>query len=72
MRRLELPPARFHDLRHMAATFQLAAGASVVDVASNLGHASAYMTLKVYAHATEQTKRQAVARMASLLAGGYQ
>ena len=70
--RLGLPSARFHDLRHMAATFQLAAGASVADVASNLGHVSAYMTLKVYAHATERTKRQAVARMASLLGRGYQ
>jgi len=44
---------RFHDLRHANATELLAAGIPVVDVAQRLGHASAKMTLDVYAHPSE-------------------
>jgi integrase len=42
---------RLYDLRHSAATHMLAGGASVRAVADRLGHASAKMTLDVYAHA---------------------
>jgi integrase len=41
---------RIHDLRHTAASLMIASGASVVDVASVLGHASSHTTLTAYAH----------------------
>lgn len=41
---------RFHDLRHSTATLLLSNGVDVVSVQRLLGHASAAMTLTVYAH----------------------
>lgn len=41
---------RVHDLRHTAASIFIEAGATVVDVAGVLGHASPTTTLNVYAH----------------------
>ena len=46
-----LEALRFHDLRHLHATALLAAGVPVNTVADRMGHASARMTLDVYAHA---------------------
>ena len=42
--------ARFHDLRHHYASVLLSAGVSVKAVQTNLGHASATVTLNVYGH----------------------
>lgn len=42
---------RVHDLRHTAATFWLAAGMNVHEVADLLGHADASMVLRLYGHA---------------------
>lgn len=44
-----LPEATPHDLRHVAASFAVASGASVLAVSRMLGHKSAAMTLDVYA-----------------------
>ena len=44
-----LPGLRPHDLRHTAASLAIAAGANVKAVQRMLGHASAAMTLDVYA-----------------------
>lgn len=46
-----LPGQHFtpHDLRHTAASLMIASGATVKDVQAALGHASAKMTLDVYA-----------------------
>lgn len=41
---------RFHDLRHTAATRWLHAGVDVKTVATWLGHSSAAVTLRIYAH----------------------
>jgi integrase len=48
--RAKLPPLRVHDLRHTAASLSIHAGASVKAVQSQLGHASATMTLDRYGH----------------------
>ncbi|MDK8345476.1 tyrosine-type recombinase/integrase [Brevibacterium sp. UMB1308A] len=45
---------RFHDLRHTAASIAIASGASVKVVQNMLGHASATMTLDVYAALWEE------------------
>jgi integrase len=44
------PTLRTHDLRHTFASLLIAAGASVVFVASQMGHAKPTVTLDVYAH----------------------
>jgi integrase len=44
------PRLRVHDLRHTAASLSIHAGASVKAVQSQLGHASATMTLDRYGH----------------------
>jgi len=47
--RVELGHLTPHDLRHTAASLAIAAGANVKAVQRMLGHASAAMTLDVYA-----------------------
>jgi integrase len=45
----DFPKVTPHDLRHMAASLAISAGANVKSVQRMLGHASAAMTLDVYA-----------------------
>jgi integrase len=49
LERAELPTMTIHDLRHTAASLAISAGANVKAVQKMLGHASAAMTLDVYA-----------------------
>lgn len=51
--------ANFHLLRHSFVTAQLMAGTDIKTVASNAGHASAYMTANTYASAQREGKRDA-------------
>lgn len=59
------PDARPHDLRHTAATVAIAAGADVKSVQDLLGHATASFTLNVYAHTSDQMRKDTAARMQS-------
>jgi integrase len=45
-----LPALRWHDLRHLAASALIAQGVSVAYLSRVLGHASAAITLSIYAH----------------------
>lgn len=45
----DLSPMTLHDLRHTAASMSISAGANVKAVQRMLGHASAAMTLDIYA-----------------------
>jgi integrase len=47
-------PLRLHDARHTFASLALASGKSVRWVAGQLGHTSAELTLRVYAHALRE------------------
>lgn len=47
---VELPHMVTHDLRHFFASALIAGGASVKQVQIVLGHASAVITLRIYAH----------------------
>jgi integrase len=53
-----LPPIRFHDLRHTAASILLNQGVPVITVSRRLGHAKASITLDIYGHliSTAQTE----------------
>jgi integrase len=58
-----LPPIRVYDLRHTHASHLLAAGVSVHVVSKRLGHASAKMTLDVYAHVLTGQQEDAMAKL---------
>lgn len=60
----KLPPMRFHDLRHTAATLMLARGVIVQVVSQKLGHRDIVTTLKVYGHLLPSMEEQAALTMA--------
>lgn len=57
-----LPRVRLYDLRHTHCTLLLGAGVPVHVVSQRLGHASAKMTLDVYANYLPDQHEDAVAR----------
>lgn len=50
----------YHSLRHTHATMLLSSGANVKVVQERLGHKKADMTLEVYAHVTEEMRKEAL------------
>jgi integrase len=64
-----LPPIRFHDLRHTAATTLLVQGVNPKVVSEMLGHASVAFTLQTYCHAVEGMQRDAVRALDDLFGG---
>lgn len=67
--RAGIPNARFHDLRHAAATHMIAAGVDVRTVAGRLRHSSPSMTLDVYASRSIDADRAAANLVGQLLDG---
>jgi len=63
---------RLYDLRHMAATAMLAAGADLKSVSEILGHSSPEITMSVYQHTSTALRRDAVSRLTDPLVTGYQ
>lgn len=63
------PSTRFHDLRHTFAVASLRAGDDIKTVQGNLGHHTAAFTLDVYAHVTEQMKKDSAQRMEGFIKG---
>lgn len=59
---------RFHDLRHIAATFALGQGVPLPVVSQMLGHADASTTLRVYSHVIPGAQRQAADALDAVLA----
>jgi integrase len=62
-----LPPIRFHDLRHTAATLLLSRGLNPKIVSEMLGHASIAITLDIYSHVLPHMQQQAADAMDDLL-----
>jgi integrase len=62
-----LPHLRLHDLRHVAATLMLSAGADVRTVMEVLGHSQIGITLDLYAHVLPHKKADAAQRVDHLL-----
>ncbi len=58
---------RLYDLRHTTATLLLASGVNVKVVSERLGHASAAMTLDVYAHTLPGLQEEATARLEAVI-----
>jgi integrase len=65
-----VPVIRLHDLRHTHATLLLANREPVKTVSERLGHASATITMQVYAHVLPGDQRHAAELFASLVEGG--
>jgi len=62
-----VPPVRFHDLRHTAATLLSSRYIDVKIVSETLGHASIGITLDIYSHVVPHMQTQAVDAMDVLL-----
>ena len=62
----DLPPMRFHDLRHSAATLLLAMGIHAKVVQELLGHSSITMTLNIYSHVLPSMQKDAVDKLSNL------
>ena len=65
--RAGLPPIRFHDLRHGAATMLLAAGVPIKVISEILGHATAAFTSDVYTSVAVELAEQAAAAIAAFV-----
>lgn len=65
--RMTLPPIRFHDLRHGAATMLIAAGVDDKFVSEVLGHSSVSFTKDVYAVVAEELAEDATRRIAAFI-----
>ena len=63
-----LPPCRLHDLRHLSASLQLAAGVDIAVVSKRLGHSALSFTCDTYCHLIGRAGRQAANKTAALVA----
>ncbi|WP_037605068.1 tyrosine-type recombinase/integrase [Streptacidiphilus rugosus] len=62
-----LPRIRLHDARHGCATFLFAAGVAPRVVMEILGHSQIAVTMNVYTHISEETRREAINNMDRVL-----
>lgn len=63
-----LPPMRFHDLRHGAASLMLAQGITLREIMEQLGHSQISLTANLYTHVAPDMKRRVAAGMDALFA----
>lgn len=64
---INLPNARFHDLRHSYAVAALQSGDDIKTVQENLGHHTAAFTMDVYGHVSERMKQESANRMENFI-----
>ncbi len=57
-----LPPMRFHDLRHSAATILFVAGVNPKVIQELLGHSTISITLEVYSHVLPSMQQEAAVK----------
>jgi integrase len=65
--RVGLPPVRFHDLRHGAASMLVAAGQPIKVVSEILGHATSAFTADVYVTVAEELNEAAAAAISAYI-----
>lgn len=65
--RAELPPVRFHDLRHGACTMLLAAGVPIKVISEIMGHATSAFTADIYTEVAEELAEAAAVAIASFI-----
>jgi len=64
-----LPRLRFHDLRHSAATFLIAAGIPLKHVSDLLGHSTIVITADIYGRLLDESNAAAGKALAQTLFG---
>lgn len=64
-----LRPIRLHDLRHTTASLLKKLGVPARDAMVILGHSGISVTLEIYTHVDEESRRDAVGRIDRLLSG---
>jgi len=70
---LELPPMRFHDLRHSYSVAMLEAGVDMKTLSEMLGHRQMATTSEIYAHVSERMRERSVAALnAAVVEAGKQ
>ena len=65
----ELPPIRFHDLRHSAATMALRKNVHPKIVSEMLGHSKISVTLDLYSHVLPDMTAEAAQQIEAALTG---
>lgn len=65
----ELPPMRFHDLRHTSATLLLSAGVHPKVVQERLGHSQISVTMDTYSHVLPTMQRDAAGKLDAMMTG---
>ncbi|HEY8913143.1 tyrosine-type recombinase/integrase [Lacisediminihabitans sp.] len=65
---LEMPPMRFHDLRHTYASLMFTAGFKPYEVSGWIGHASVATTDSIYAHLYPSDYNEQIAKFESFVA----
>lgn len=63
VKRIGIPDARFHDLRHTFAVISLQEGDNIKTVQRALGHATVAFTLDVYGHVSQEMRENSKRRM---------
>lgn len=58
LKRYNLPPIRFHDLRHSCASILYSAGMGIKEIQAWLGHSSSRITMDVYTHLFQDSNEQ--------------
>ena len=64
-----LPPMRYHDLRHGAASLMAAQGVSPRVAMELLGHSQIATTMNIYTHVTPRDQREASAMVSEAIGG---
>lgn len=67
LRYANIPPIRFHDLRHTFATHAMSNGVDPKTLSSILGHTNASFTLDTYTHVTNEMQQKASGVVESFL-----
>ena len=70
LKRAGLPPMRFHDLRHSAATILLVMGVHPKVVQELLGHSTITMTIDTYSHLLPSLQQEAIEKMNAVFRPG--
>lgn len=67
IKELELPDARFHDLRHTYATLWLKAGGNMKVLSGLLGHSTYNLTADTYSHVLPEMQYEGVKKLDNIL-----